>query len=181
MFHHKVQYNGREYSIELVLSEEAVEQGKLGFEITGTVRDLDEERREPEEVKLHLEVDLQEEVIIVRHKDDVIATIRLDHPSFEGLLEFPPGFAFSRPIEDVVFEEFLERIPAIDPVLGCLLRSAASTAVGQTVRCWRRWRDQVEGFRRLARAIAGCLKTNGWRMAGVFVFRTGRCFLMGGV
>lgn len=189
MFYHKVRHKGREYTVEVVLSEELVGEGKIGLEVTGTVQDLVDEEQgsrkasEPQSVTLQLEANFEEKVVIVRHNDEVVGVIPLDVIDIGDIAEDAFGFPLSDAIENAAssaFEEIIERIPAVDPVLGCLLRSAASTAIGQTIRCWRKLREEVEGAWRLAREIALCLKAHGWQMAATFVFRAGRCILFGG-
>ena len=76
-------------------------------------------------------------------------------------------------------EEIIHLFPA-DPFLGCIVKSAVSTVVGQTIRCWRTTPREAPVTQRV-RDIGGCLREYGLRMALTFMYRAGRCALLAGL
>ena len=184
MLYQKFQRDNYEYSIELVLGEDQLQEGKLGWVITGTMLRLDEENAEAQQVELHLDVDFEGRLVTVYHDDEIVGEFALDLPGFEAVFENAQELPLSLGAEDAALaalENIIENLPAVDPILGCLLKSAASTAVGQTIRCWRKVRDDFQGAVNVARQVAKCLKEHGWQIAATFVFRAARCILTGGI
>ena len=71
-------------------------------------------------------------------------------------------------------------MPPIDPLLGCLLRSAAGTLAGQVIRCWYAVDEAEDRIRQKLERIVGCLSENKWRMALRFLVRSGKCIVTAG-
>jgi hypothetical protein len=71
-------------------------------------------------------------------------------------------------------------IPAIDPVLGCLLKSVASSVIIQAVRCWYEHRH-VEQRLNQVRSIGDCLLAHGLHILKSFGFGFGRCVVFLGL
>ncbi len=76
-------------------------------------------------------------------------------------------------------EAIIEQIPAIDPLLGCLLKGAISASVGQIIRCYGKLEPRHESIRHKLRAIALCLGENVVGMLGRATYRALRCMVAG--
>ncbi len=63
-----------------------------------------------------------------------------------------------------------------DPILGCLIRSGISAAVGQIIDCKERT-ESVDWLWDRLRAIGRCLKENGVRIAARTLMRAGGCMI----
>lgn len=173
-----------EYRVVADLDDAAIMDNLLRVTIQGSVRRL------PDgpwlEETLELTVDVERSIVEVRARDRVIGTIPLTLPlsdvadflgndidvaADDGMLEGALGPSG--------VEEIIHLFPA-DPFLGCIVKGAVSTIVGQTIRCWRTTRREAPVTQRV-RDIGGCLREYGLRMALTFVYRAGRCALLAGL
>lgn len=73
-------------------------------------------------------------------------------------------------------EEIINSIPAVDPLLGCLIRSALGATVGQTIRCYQE--TPAEGAVRVRlRSMARCLGYNAGAILRRTTLRSLRCMI----
>lgn len=77
-------------------------------------------------------------------------------------------------------EAIIDRMPAVDPLLGCLLKGAISASVGQLIRCHGQLTPRDETTRQKLGTIAACLGKNVWGMLGRATYRALRCMAAGG-
>jgi hypothetical protein len=75
--------------------------------------------------------------------------------------------------------QIAEFVPVGDPFFGCILKGVLTTAISETVRCYRPVRER-QPLRDRARSVFGCLRDHHVRMVGWFLLRTGRCMITAG-
>lgn len=186
MFYKIITHGNCQYKIEATLDDAALMDDEASIDIIASVRrKVGNVWRDWEDSNITLKVNLREQVVEVHHDGKVIGKIPLnsevpDAESFEGhdLDIEAEDQALEQAFEHVALEEIIQAMPVPDPILGCLIKGAVSTVVGQTIRCWRSARDYKENFAQMARSIAGCLREYGIRMAITFAYRAGKCAVM---
>jgi hypothetical protein len=183
IFQRTIRKDGRDYRVDFSFDDEAIMDEAAGFEITAGVKAATSDHWT--EVTLRVEVRLASEIIVLSHNDRELARLRLRLPLDEGAdfsgedvdIDRDAG-AIEQEIGTHVLEEIIHLIPA-DPFLGCLIKGAVSTAVGQIIRCWNRVSD-TRPYRELAHRIVSCLRDFRSRMLFTFMWRAGRCAALGG-
>lgn len=92
-------------------------------------------------------------------------------PFFSGhLIDFPEG-------EDALLQ-ILGQVPALDPVIGCLIKGGLLAMLEQILAC-RRKTDQGLAWLPRLRAIARCVMDNFPGLAMSAAFRAARCIFTG--
>lgn len=135
---------------------------------------------------MDLAADFARSVVEVVVKGQVIATVPLELP-LDDVVDFLGNdidvLADDGVIEHAIgaygIEELIHLIPT-DPFLGCIVKSAVSTTIGQIIRCWRT-APKGDSISQLARDIGSCLPEYGLRMAFTFLYRAGRCAVLVGL
>lgn len=185
LFERSIRYRDLEYQVVAELDDAAIMNNELRLTVQAAVRKLPDGPSVKE--TLELAVDVERSLVEIRREGGkVIATIPLTLPLPDST-DFAGNdidvAADDRIFEDALgtsaAEELIHLIPT-DPFLGCIVKGAVSTVVGQTIRCWRMTARDAPLNQRV-RDIAGCLREYGLRMALTFMYRAGRCSLMGGV
>jgi hypothetical protein len=183
------------YEIELAIDQLAALRETLSVEITARRQFRGDK---PHEIGAKLSLDFERRVIVVEIAGEEVGQISLnaegiveaDDADVDGREEFF-GSAWRAvrdsilteggdPVADAV-EDIIEAVPAVDPVLGCLLRGAISAVVPQIIRCYRDIAPQHPGSWFLLGAIGRCLGEHGWRMLGRASWRAFRCMMRGGM
>ena len=129
------------------------------------------------------EIRLFDRVIVLSHEGREIARLSLDLPLPDEAdaagpdIDIEDDGVIDEAIGGYGIEEIIHLVPA-DPFLGCIIKGAASTAIGQIIRCWRPNRYSPPG--ELVRQIRSCLRDHWRRMSWTFIYRAGRCTLLGG-
>lgn len=88
------------------------------------------------------------------------------------LIDFPEG--------DDVLIQILEQVPALDPVIGCLIKGGFLAMLQQILACRRRTDAGLPWLPRL-RLIARCVMDNFPGLAMNAAFRAARCIFAGGL
>ena len=184
LFERLIRHRGTEYRIVADLDDAAIGDGALRVTIQASVRSL------PDgpwlEEALDLVVDLTRSLVEVVVKGRVIATVPFTLPLADSA-DFL-GNDIDVIVDDGVIEHamgahgieaLIHLIPA-DPFIGCIVKSAVSTAIGQIIRCWR---SAPKGgpMSQLTHDIGSCLREHGLRMALTFLYRAGRCAVLVGM
>ncbi len=186
MFYKIITHGTRQYKIEATLDDAALMNDEASIDIVASVRrKFDNRWGEWEDSNISLKVNPREQVVEIHHDGKLIGKISLNSKvpeaeDFEGndLDIEAEDQALEEAFEYVALEEIIQALPVPDPILGCLIKGAVSTVVGQTIRCWRNAREYEENFAQLARNIGGCLREYGIRMAITFAYRAGKCAAM---
>ena len=168
-----IDWDGREFQLDTELDGYGLEAANRSFVIRFNAEMFDPRTSEPQEVSLFLEVreSFDREGISAwingRHFDpgaeialsnglrsdigDAFIDVRdkplLDDPAIP---EFFPD----------AIEQAIDAFPAIDPMLGCLIKSGVSATVGQIVRCNNIGAPHRDGINERIHKIFGCLKEN---------------------
>lgn len=181
-------HKDQEYQIELSLNDAAIMKNNLEIAVAGRYREIRENQWKEEIFIVRLVS--EEKLIQVIFHDEIVGTINLNNlgdfltETFDEL-ETPEAWT---EIEGLfldnggeLIESAIQRIPAFDPVFGCLLKSGLSTAIGQLIECHSETRAlSMERPRQRILGILRCLGVNSLAMAGKFTFRTLKCAAMGG-
>lgn len=176
---------GQEYQIDLSLNDAAIMDSHLEIEVTGRYRRNDSEQWE-EKIFIVRLVSSQNKIQVIFHSK-VIGEIDLRR--FEGALDetfdkLDASDAWNQVREffldnGEIVEQAIQRIPAFDPVFGCLLKSGLSTAIGQLLECYPQVRALANPLHRVW-ATLRCLGVNSFVMASKFTLRTLKCAALGG-
>ena len=168
--------NGKDYKIQLGFDDAAIMENAARFELKAGIKDINQS--DWKETTIQVDVLFDRKVIELTHEGRTIGTIPLDFP----VSDTPDAADEDIDIdaESTAIEELIGSIPT-DPFLGCIIKGAASTAVGQIIRCWRRHHQSGGTYRELAGRIAGCLRDYAGRMLLRFMWRAGRCAVTGGL
>ena len=184
LFERLIRHRSTEYRVAADLDDAAIVRGALRVTVLAAVRSL------PDgpwlEETLDLVVDLTRSVVEVVVNGAVIATVPFTLPLADSV-DFL-GNDIDVVLDDGVIEhalgahgiEALIHLMPADPFIGCLVKSAVSTAIGQIIRCWRSARKGGP-IAELARDIGGCLREHSLRMALTFLYRAGRCAVLVGL
>jgi hypothetical protein len=151
-------HQGIGYELKISWDDEALVNGAVAFGITAARFPLDAVDRR-EEVKAS--------VSIQREGEDPILVIRVGEWS-------APPLRLRELSAGTVVEEFIEAIPAMDPIVGCLVRSGISATAGQLIHCKNESED-APWFQQRARAIGRCLREHVYDIGFRTAFRAGRC------
>ena len=195
MFGEVIRHGNRQYRIESLVDDAAIEDFRAGIVIRGSVRTClnpgapagREEWSDWESVDILAQVDAEAREIVFTYKDQLLARVPIDRfvPDMRG--EAVPDIALAA--DDALLgadfhaelaENIISRMPPIDPLLGCLLRSAAGTLAGQVIRCWYAVDEAEDRIRQKLERTLGCLRENKWRMALRFLVRSGKCIVTAG-
>lgn len=198
-----IKQNQTEYTIEIDLTSSVSDaiNGNCVYKITATAKDL--ETREKQEVVLRVEVHIKDEKIhIIEDKDNIEIVVLSLNCNLSG--EYPDGSDVDPKVEETeIFSagelvsgykkaikseleddikvhtvEFVIQAIPTDPFLGCIIKSATSTLVGQVIRCWE-GKGQDIIYKSLVdrgRNIPECVGKHARRLGLVFMYRIGRCF-----
>ena len=184
LFERTIRRGELEYRITTDFDDAAIMDNEFRVTIEGAVRRLPAGTWRP--VTLELVGNMERALIEVYAEERLIGTIHLDLPIEEAKDLLGNGLdieATDEIIEEelgpLAIEEIIHLIPG-DPFLGCLLKGALSTVVGQTIRCWRKSSTDLAVAERIGE-IGGCLREYGLRMALTFMYRAGRCTLLIGL
>lgn len=164
-----IPHEGRQYSLDLEWNADAfAEQGEASFQIRGSVRDIGEAEREPEEVTL--------DVRFVRDEQDSL-WLNVEH---EGQLIFETPIAGLGGLDaGELALEILDQLPVqiVDPLLGCALRAGLASVLEQSITCSRKL-EREAGFVQQGRQFLGCLGSNAETIGKSAIVRFLRCFLL---
>ncbi len=182
LFRHTIRKDDRDYRVEFSFDDEAIMNNSAGFEIKAGTKNPASDMWT--DITLHGEVRLAEELLVLSHEGREIARVSLNLPLHD--LADAAGFdididhsdMIDRAIGSLGLEGIIQLIPT-DPFLGCIIKGAASTAIGQVIRCWHPNRN-TRPFTDLARRIGSCLRDHATRMLFTFIYRAGRCAAFGG-
>ncbi len=179
---------GREYQIDLSLNDAAIMDNNLEIEVVGRYRHNHIEQWNEEVFTVRL-VPANRLINVIYHNEIIgtISLINLDEGLNEVFDELDGPSAWNA-LHEFFLEnggefigDVIQRIPAFDPVFGCLLKSGLSTAIGQLIECHSKTRAmEIELLRQKVLAMLRCLGVNSFAMAGKFTFRALRCAAMGG-
>ncbi len=178
-----------EYKIEIALDHDALLENQLRTSVTGAVRRIGDE--EWDEVTYDIEVDFKTEMLLVKYGGETVATVPLGlsladsiEPGGEDIDVEADDDVISGALETIggtdLAEHILQALPVPDPFLGCLLKSAISTTVGQIVRCWNAQQTK-RPLKYVVRQMAECLGAHKWGMVATFLVRSGRCMVFCGL
>lgn len=78
----------------------------------------------------------------------------------------------NEPDDSVLIEELLDAFPS--DLLTCLAKGAATTLLGQIVRCWRQT-PNLDSILETVSVIKACIAQHSWQMARKFIFKASRC------
>ena len=176
----------RDYTIRVRVSPDAVENGQAGIVIEAIYRHREildgapGEWSQPQSIEVTGHWQADDHMLVLKHGDRELGRIPFD--------ELPRGREEGEAAEALAenialgsrIEEALNAIPVLDPVLGCLLKGAVTSAAGQLIRCWYSTDPDTPSQAR-RRATLGCLQENGIRMMVKFAMRTGRCMVTFGM
>src|ERR1051325_8342835 len=166
-----------EYELALDFKEAAIMKDQLEIEVIGKRRPIGESKWE--QVSLILRYDAPGQSILVLAGEKELGCCGLEKyiemargPIESGLQEL--GEAAGGLLGETLsysFEEMISGISVPDPVLGCLLKGAVSTVVGQTIRCYNGAKKKEHPIRSTLR----CLLEYSPRMGLVATGRALRC------
>lgn len=184
LFERTIRSGDLEYRILADLDDAAISEERLRLTIEGAVRPMPDGTWAEEAIELI--VDLVQSFVEIRVNERTIATIPLTLPVPDDT-DFL-GNGSDVVADDVILDgalgpsaiETIIHLFPTDPFLGCIVKGAISTTVGQTIRCWRTTPPDEPVSQRLG-DIRSCLREHGLRMALTFMYRAGRCTLLGGI
>jgi hypothetical protein len=163
-FKTEFQHKGREYRVGVELGD-LKQDGNAPFEVVGAIRYQGE--------------DTWQEVHLTGRFDVEHGTIFL---SWDGVdvVQISAADLVQNHLDDALdwVETVIGSIPAVDPLLGCLIKGAAATLIVQVARCWFPIRD-TRPLRTLFNKLLDCLRENGFGMAVAFAGRFTRCLIFG--
>jgi hypothetical protein len=187
----QIRRGSTEYRIEISLDYEALLQSEIHTSVTGAVRRVGDEKWD--EVTYDIDVDLKAKQVVVKYGDKTVATFPLglslpESPDPDGEdidIEVDDGIIdgaiqVAHSLDLSVAEHLLQALPVPDPFLGCLLKSAITTTVGQIIRCWNSQKIR-KPLKYLASQMAECLGAHKWAMFATFMARSGRCMVFCGL
>lgn len=201
IFEKTIRHGKIEYKVEFDFDEEAIMENSATFEINASFRQIPANNDEDGWTKISIkgEVDWEERVFILSYEGQQIGKMPLDlllpesdplgstldiaqedkvlDPHFHETANAINGIANNHVSHAI--ERGIHFLPA-DPFLGCIIKGAASTAIGQIIRCWQKNRE-VRPYKALARRIGSCLRDHATGMLLTFMWRTGRCVLFAGL
>lgn len=198
IFEKTIRHGTIEYKVEFDFDDEAIMENSAKFEINASFRpiSIDKEEHKWTEISIEGDVNWEERVFILSYDGRQIGRIPLDLPVPES---DPLGSTLDIIQEDRVlgphFQETANAINGIalahaietgihflptDPFLGCIIKGAASTAIGQIIRCWQKHQN-IRPYRALAGRIGSCLRDHATGMLLTFMWRTGRCIMFAGL
>jgi hypothetical protein len=154
-------FGGREYRVEASL-EDVPSGDRIELEFIGAVRVSPEAPWE--ETRLTGTLDLETGKVAVELA--------------EGAVEFAAEEILDAGVDAIIdlIQGSIHLVPSIDPVLGCLIKGAASSVIVQTVKCWY-GRREVRPRWNQVRAITDCVLDHGMDMLKSFGLGVGRCLL----
>lgn len=82
--------------------------------------------------------------------------------------------------EGAAIEAIIDSIPAIDPLLGCLLKGGISATAGEIITCYKEIPREVERLRSRLKFVAKCVGGKAWRILARATYKAGRCMVFGG-
>lgn len=176
MFSHSIESpaDGSYYSVHAEIVSDAVAEGRVSTVINVKWRSEETGRKE-KSAEFYIETDDGNETLRLVHHNEVLGAVSLDTP-LEGegadpsAVDEPLG-----PISDAA-TRLADALVGLDPVAGCLIKGAATSVAGQTIRCWRA-SDSKDFFGDRASSTAGCLRSNGMKVAWNFIKRVGKCLI----
>ncbi|WP_296489151.1 hypothetical protein [Rhodoferax sp.] len=189
IFSHRIRKHPRDYRVEFSFDDELTKEDAAVFEITAGVKDVEAENWT--DITLRGQLRLDEELLVLSYEDHEIARLSLaaalDIPLEDGAdtagsnIDFDIDYAntVDGVIRSLGIEEIIHQIPT-DPILGCLIKGLASTAIGQIIHCWRLNRN-TRPLTDLVNRIGACLRDHRVRMLFTFMYRIGRCAVLGGL
>jgi hypothetical protein len=160
-------HNGYRYNLTVDWDDYALEKGEIAFPITASSTSLETKKVS----EIHAEVGVKAE-----------GDTALLYITIKGIT------AFEMPIQELFNEESIvgraiEKVHAsfilVDPIVGCLVRSGLSVAVGQILKCKAESITEKWLHPRLS-SIAKCLRKNIPNMLVKTALRAGRCVFRAG-
>tara|TARA_R110002073_G_scaffold4213_3_gene28038 strand:- start:15399 stop:16004 length:606 start_codon:yes stop_codon:yes gene_type:complete len=177
--------------IKLEINDRAILREHLEIEVTGWY--FKASTNQQTKVVFVVKLDARENVLYIIHNGDNLGTINLNHYIELGdtFDELEANDAF-RKIADQVEENYdtftdpaeaieliINRLPAVDPIMGCFIKSGLSTSIGQIIRCNNTAQRELRGKRKVWELLK-CLGQNKWNMVSKFTWRVLRCIGAGG-
>ncbi|WP_152527671.1 MULTISPECIES: hypothetical protein [unclassified Afipia] len=178
---------GNTYSLEMDLDDAAMMEDAVSVAITGKKEYAVTKTTISVEFSVTLETSEKPKPwkIVIRHGDMVVGTIPLPEfgPPEDVAYDALPDEAWNH-LSDLVdnpnaLEHAIAAIPAGDPILGCLIKAAVSTSVGQILRCYKEHRESPD-WRAVTRKVLRCLGAHSARMLMTAIWRTGKCAVLAG-
>ncbi len=174
MFSHTLEFNGSYYRIDAEMHRDSARDGVAATVITARWRS-ETSGNEERTAELLVRTDQEKNVLQVVHDKTVLGEINLDvHLPDKG-----PDTA----AEDEVFladlptpSQIMTVIAAMDPIVGCLLKGAATSVGAQTIRCFQATPKSAPWVDRIKDTV-DCLRSNGMSVARGFVIRVGKCLI----
>lgn len=173
------------YSLELDLDDAAMMEDAVSITITGTKTFAGTKTNLSVEFSVTLETREKPWQIVIRHGDTVVGTIPLPEfgPPEDVAHGAPPDEAWNHLLSLLdnpdALEHAIASIPAVDPILGCLIKAAVSTTVGQVLRCYGEHRKLAD-WRAITRNVIRCLGAHSARILMTAIWRTGKCAALAG-
>lgn len=195
MFGEIIRHGNKQYRIQSLVDDAAIEDFRAGIVIRGSVREClnpgapagQEEWSDWDSVDILAQVDAEAREIVFTYNDQQLARVPIDRfvPDMRGEAIPDIDLAADDALLGADFyaelaENIISKMPPIDPLLGCLLRSAAGTLAGQVIRCWYAVDEAEDRIRQKLERTLGCLSENKWRMAFRFLVRSGKCIVTAG-
>jgi hypothetical protein len=161
VFETTIRLGRREYRVEAVLDDEP-KGDSVALEFVGKVREGADGQWQ--EARLRGTFNLQSGTVGIEVPGDIVdfAADEIMADGIEHIIE--------------VIQGSIKLIPTTDPILGCLIKGAASSVIVHTVRCWYEHQNVVPRMTQV-RAIGECLIRNGKHILGTFGLGFGKCLL----
>lgn len=187
------EYDGRLYHLELSIDRIAALRKDLSIDIVA--RSYSPGGDGGVAIQAVVTLDLERQEIVIEVEGAEIGRIPLGATKVAEADDADVEGADARPAWEILVENLfhadddpaaetieaiIDQIPAVDPLLGCLLKGAISASVGQLIRCHGQLTPRDETTRQKLRAIAACLGKNVWGMLGRATYRALRCMATGG-
>ncbi|MCS6306304.1 MAG: hypothetical protein H8K07_21975 [Nitrospira sp.] len=178
LFERTIRTNDLEYRVVANFDDAAIMDNRLRLLVVGSVRKLSS--GDWYEETIELVGNFERSVIELRVRGMPIAMVPLNVP-LPDINDFL-GNGSDLSVDDThidsalgttAIETLIHLVPT-DPFLGCIIKGAVSTVVGQTIRCWRTMPTEGRIQQRI-RSIGNCLREYGMRMTLTFMYRAGRC------
>jgi hypothetical protein len=201
IFEKTIRHGDVEYKVEFDFDDEAIMENSATFEINASFRPISANNDEDgwTEISIKGEVNWEKREFVLSYEGQVIGKMPLDllvpesdplgttlditqednilGPHFQETAKAINGIAKDHVSHAI--EKGIHLLPT-DPFLGCIIKGAASTAIGQIIRCWQKNRE-VRPYKALARRVGSCLRDHATGMLLTFMWRTGRCVLLAGL
>jgi hypothetical protein len=162
--------NGQRYIVK-IQQDEIISGVDQKFRIQSICRGENDE--ELSKISVNVSLNIEEGILDISLDGGEVRSISLDDIGDEDDVD-DSGEALNADNldENPAIEDLLDALPS--DLLTCLAKGAATTLVGQLIRCWRKTPDLESIYERVS-MIRTCLADHSWHMARKFIFKAGRC------